>query len=434
MTDVKTISYPEQQLLDTLNRVKRNPSGFLAIYMNLSKLKPQNKQPKQLKIIVRMFDQLIHTSQSRLFAFSNSDMVVLGKGISFALADETIYKVRDMLQADPLVYDSPETDFSEIYNVESDFNVLFGKVNKAYNAALENKQNASTQTKSRNIEPEDLDSVLKNLETLNVAEVIRRQSAIAIKAKNDASVVFQEYFTSIADLKKIVAPDINILGDRWIFQHLTEALDRRMLSVLTQVKLFSKPPTLNLNLNISTIFTREFATFKRFAALNNQKITVEVQLMDIFQNINNYNQAKELLRQDGHKILIDSLSAISLQFIDINLLDPDYVKLIWSPGIADKNQKFSPKDLIDQIPPEKIVLARCDSEDGIKWGLEAGIKVFQGYFLDAMTGAMGKTSCQYGARCTLAQCIARRSVLTGRPRKECPNQAQLDVMPDIKSI
>ena len=433
MIGTKT-SYPEQQMLDTLNRIKRNPVGFLAIYMNFSKLRPQNKQPKQLKILVRMFDQLIHSSQSRLFAFSNSDVIVIGKGITYSMADETIFKIREMLQADPLVYDSHESEFAEVYNLENDFPAVYAKVEKAYNIALEKKKDEKPAPKVRNIEPEDLDVVLKNLANLDVAEIIRRQSAVYIPSKTNASVIFQEYFTSIADLKKAVAPDINILGDRWIFQHLTETLDRRMLSVLAKTKLFHKPPSLNLNLNIATIFTREFSIFNRQAALDKQTITVEVQLMDIFQNINNYFEACKILRESGHKVLVDGLSAISLQFIDINLLKPDFIKLIWSPGLADKNQKLNPKELIQSFGAEKIVLARCDSEEGIKWGLEVGIRIFQGYFLDAMIGAMGKTACKYGKKCTLAQCISRRGVIAGNIRKECPAPEKLDEMPNIKSL
>lgn len=434
MIDTKTNTYPEQQLLDTLNRVKRNSEGFLAIYMNFSKLRPQHKQPRQLKILVRMFDPIIHTTQSRLFAFSCGDMIVLGKGIKFNAAEETITKIREMLQADPLVYDSPKNEFAEIYDLEKDFNNLYLKVEKALKTAQETKQIQRPPAKIRNIEPEDLDAVLKNLAQMEVADIIRRQSAIYIPARANAQIMFQEYFTSIADLKKAIAPEINLLGDKWIFQHLTETLDRRMLSVLAKAKLFTKPPALNLNLNISTVFSREFTAFTRHAASEGQQITVEVQLMDIFQNINNYYAACEQLQNNGHKILIDGLSAISLQFIDINLLNPDFIKLIWSPGIADENQKINPKELITNFGAEKIVLARCDSEDGIKWGLEAGIRIFQGYFLDAMICAMSKASCPYGKRCTLAQCIARRNVIAGSVRKECFNPSKLDEIPKIKSL
>ena len=39
--------------------------------------------------------------------------------------------------------------------------------------------------------------------------------------------------------------------------------------------------------------------------------------------------------------------------------------------------------MIKEIGAEKIVLARCDSQSAMGWGLKSGIRVFQGHFLDS---------------------------------------------------
>lgn len=424
---------PERLLLDALERIERKPDGFLAIHMHFSRLRPNNKGPKQIRVLARMFDPIVNSSQSRLFALGNGDIIVIGRYIAPAAADEVVLKIRDMLQGDPLIYDSPEDDFSTIYDIPKEFNKFYQTVEKLHKEAKQKQQIIKPKETQRSLEPEDLDEVLEKLETIDVADIIRRQSGVSIHPDARAEVAYQEYFTSMMDLKKRISSEINLLSDRWLFQHLSETLDKKMFEVLKRTKLFYNPPALSLNLNISTVFSKEFASFAKSVLSGGQKIIVEVQLMDVFQNVQNYIKARDLLHKGGHKILIDSLPPITFQFLDLHLLKPDLVKIFWSKGLADENQSPKPKDLIKKIGPDKVILARIDEEEGMNWGISVGIKTFQGYFIDAMNGAMTKSRCKHSSSCTLAQCVARRSAIAGSLRAECPNPKMLDASLDITS-
>ncbi|MCK5167068.1 MAG: hypothetical protein KAQ66_07100, partial [Rhodospirillaceae bacterium] len=52
----------------------------------------------------------------------------------------------------------------------------------------------------------------------------------------------------------------------------------------------------------------------------------------------------------------------------------------------DQTEKI--KAVVSNMPEYGVVLARVDSEEGVSWGLEQGIRCFQGYFTDRVVEAM----------------------------------------------
>ncbi|MCK5296585.1 MAG: EAL domain-containing protein [Alphaproteobacteria bacterium] len=429
---------PEQLLLDTLDRLRRVLSGFTATHLHLSSLRSQNRKDVQLRIVVRMFDQIIASSRGRIFTLTNNDIIILGKDINKYKLERTIDRIRNLFQNDPLVYADPEDNnghFTTWYNLENGYNIFYDDIERALNDAKESSEKKQRKSPaSIPIEPEHLDKILKILSTINVSSLIRRQCVVSISPQQSSKILFQEFYTSMADMKRVVAPEINLFSDRWLFQHLSCTLDKKLLPVLMNTKLHVNPPAISLNLNISTVFTSDFQSFMRKVKKNGQQIIVEVQMMDVFQNIRDYKSAKKQLHDNGHKILLDGLSSQSLQFIDLNLFNADFIKIIWSPTLTDKDQNPDPKQLIKDFGSERVVMARCDTEDSIKWGLSAGVTAFQGYFIDSMAGAMTKSACKNGEKCSLSKCVASRATISGKTREQCTNQKMLDELPKIKAL
>ena len=88
----------------------------------------------------------------------------------------------------------------------------------------------------------------------------------------------------------------------------------------------------------------------------------------------------------GHALLIDGLNPATLQMLDVGPLKPDYAKLMWAPEfieLLNPDSNKSAGSMIDEVGPEKIILARCDSQESMAWGLKSGIRIFQGHFLDS---------------------------------------------------
>jgi EAL domain-containing protein (putative c-di-GMP-specific phosphodiesterase class I) len=201
----------------------------------------------------------------------------------------------------------------------------------------------------------------------------------------DASIEFFEFFLSVGDLQRTIASNINIFGDRWLFQDLSRTMDLRMLETVVRAPHARECKTLSLNLNLETIATPAFATFLERAP-KEQKIIIEVQAIDVLANIRNYFEVQDVMAGLGHALLIDGLNPATLQMLDVGRLQPDYAKIMWAPEFIDLLNPDSNKSamaMIKEIGAEKIVLARCDSQSAMGWGLKSGIRVFQGHFLDS---------------------------------------------------
>lgn len=420
-----TTSRSERQLLDSLERMGSEQSDVFCLYMRFSELKGENKQNKHIRIFKRLFDDILSSFSAELFILSNKDFVFLGNGILYSEFDSVIKTIREMLRHDPFIAHDNEGDFAKIYDFPDHYDYIYELVKNLYEATDNNLVIKSNNLKD--IEAEDLDNIITRLSSIAVEEFVRRQGAVVIGEKNsNMKIVFQEYFTSMKELSKSLSPDIDILSDRWLFQHLTQTLDKRMLTAFSNLKDFVNPPQLNLNLNLSSVFSKEFVNFAKSFLTKGQKITVEFQLMDVFHNLNLFYEARDLLWKGGHKILLDSVDGITLDFLDVSKLKVDYIKLLWNPSLVSKNYNRTIDRVVREIGRDRVILIRCESEAALRWGMRRGINTFQGYYVDSMLGAMTKMGCPFGKKCSVDQCSSRKTYLLGGTREECFSIKNLD--------
>ena len=431
MISAKT-SRSERQLLDTLERMGSEVSDVFCLYMKFSELKYENKQQKQVRLFKRLLGDVLTYSSAELFILSNKDFVILGNGLFYTEFESVIKTIKNMLRHDPFIANDSDGDFAKVYDFPDHYQFIYELVKNFYEAS-DNDLIVKTNN-LREIEAEDLDNIITKLSSIAVEKFVRKQSAVVIhETTQDMKVVFQEYFTSMKELSKELSPNIDILGDRWLFQHLTQTLDKRMLTAFANLKDFVNPPQLNLNLNLSSVFSKEFVAFAKGFLTKGQKITVEFQLMDVFHNLNLFYEARELLWKGGHKVLLDSVDGITLDFLDVSKLKVDYIKLLWNPGLVSKTYNRTIDRVVDEIGKEKIILIRCETEAALRWGMRRNINTFQGYYIDSMLGAMTKAKCPFGKNCTIEQCSARKGYLLDGRREECFSLDNLDDISTLKS-
>lgn len=405
----------EQQLIDSLKRIEPVKAVSTALLIRISALNPANRTQNHVHMTQTALNELIIKSQSSMHVMANNDIVIVGQSILPRYLTETADSVRRIFQSDPFAAARPN-DFIRIFPLNRDFDAVMDYAKKSLNA-LENQHEDKREIP---LAPEHLDAILRNIQGFNILKIIRRQEAIRISNDGFTS-LFLEYFTSMADLKKAIAPDVDVLSNRWLFQHLSETLDERMLGISREL-IAHTPKDLSLNLNISTIFTPAFERFLSEMP-EDASVVVEVQLMDIIQNTQNYTVARDLLHEAGHRILIDGLHPISFEFMDMNTLRPDLMKMNWSPALIRGEQT----DRLREVDPEKIILMRCEDEDALRWGLTHGIHSYQGYFIDALTAAKIRKGCPNRKVCPAARCRSAKSVIAGAMRAECLSPQRLDL-------
>ena len=427
----------ESLLLGAAERIGRIRQGRLAVQVFLSRLRPQNRQDGHIRIALRMLEPMVNAYRGQMFLLGNSDIVFMLKDPNPVDVENMILKLRALFSKDPLTYDDAGDGMDK-------FCTWFDLGGSDYDSFLDMARTVTEQARKRQtakgavkppakpLDAKSLGGVLERLSSLDVSPLVSRQSAIVIKeASGTGEVLFQEFFVSIAELQKALAPDINLVANRWLFQHLSLTLDKRVLGALSTLALRSIPNCYSLNLNIATVLSKAFEQFEE-KVRGKAGLSVEVQVLDVLADSRGYYAARDRLREKGHMVVIDGLNELTLQFMDVSQFEADLYKVAWSPEMREGEHSDSVGSALGILGVGKVVLARCDSEAAIQWGQERGIQRFQGRYVDAMLAAFTMASCPKAANCTLQQCIARHGVLTGPLRSACFDNDMLDSSPVMR--
>ncbi len=388
--------YQETLLVDTLDRMRRNPEGRKVVHLHLSQLMPPNRTPVRIKIVTRMFRTLESGRNAQIFSLSNDDMVMIITAGAQRDVNNILHRIRKLYEGDPITMDDGQgaDKFVTWYDLQLDAAMAIHAAQTMRQEAQQTGPRAVMQT-APSLTPALLDEVQKKLAFANVAPFIREQVALRVNAATkEASIEFYEFFLSVGDIQRAIAPNLNLLGDRWLFQDLSRTMDLRMLETVARHPLVRGNACISLNLNLETILTPAFANFLERIE-KGQKVIVEVQAVDLLTNINMYLDVRNVLASMGHAILIDGLSTTTLQMLDVASMKPDYAKIVWAPELLDMMDPASNRNaghMVQEIGTDKTILSRCDSPAALSWGLKTGIAVFQGHFLDQFNKARKKST------------------------------------------
>jgi EAL domain-containing protein (putative c-di-GMP-specific phosphodiesterase class I) len=229
--------------------------------------------------------------------------------------------------------------------------------------------------------PELLVRVEAALGQADLANLVRRQAICAVVGNATPQPVFHELFISIADLRQTLMPNVNMNSSPWLFQQLTETLDRRVLSLLNKHDDRTLEGDISINLNVSTLLSPEFLVFDdNIKAGMRGTIVLELQKVDIMADLGAYLFARDFAHDRGYRICIDGLTYSTLPFVDRERLGADLIKLIWDPSLTEERDKKTAA--LRRIGATRIILARCDTPSAIEYGHSVGITLFQGRHIE----------------------------------------------------
>ena len=238
----------------------------------------------------------------------------------------------------------------------------------------------------------DVARVTDALADVPIEGLLRRQHALVLAPAARPRPLLCEAYVSIGALAGMVAPGIDLLAQPAMFRFLTRALDARVLRTLAGVP----PPAvrLSVNLNILSIGSAEFAALED-AWQATQRPIIEIQLAEILADLVSYARLRDALRGRGYLVLIDGVGVEALARVALDRLQPDLVKVL----SLDRQRAALPGSVpealrarIAALGSERVVLARTESEDALRWGLSLGITRFQGFFVDRLVQAIARRS------------------------------------------
>jgi len=385
----------ENLLLDYVHRLERHRQDRKAVHIHLSGLLPQNRREHHMRIAGNTFESLIKLMQAQAFTLANGDLMVIYKAAAQDELEAAVVKLRFLFSDDPLVLEerTRQGAFCTWYALDKEYDQLLTLAQKmvqdeaarrtASTARGAQDSRLAQKPKGSPFTPELLHRVESSLGQADLANLMRRQAICAMVGKAPPQPVFHELFISIADLRQTLFPSVNVNSSPWLFQQLTETLDRRVLSMLNKHDDRTLEGDISINLNVSTILTPEFLVFDdNVKAGMRGTIVLELQKVDIFADLGAYLFARDFAHDRGYRICIDGLTFHQLPFVDRERLGADLIKLIWDNSLTDEKDKKT--EVLRRIGITRIILCRCDDQAAIEFGHSIGITLFQGRHIETL--------------------------------------------------
>lgn len=390
----------EKLLVDYVHRLEKHKNGRGLVHVHLSQLRPFNRREQHIRVAAGHFEGMVSDMSGQLFTLKNADLFFIFKDEVKPQVETTLQKVRFLFSDDPLVDEEgiDGREFATWYDAADQYGDIVQIVQGMADAEekrqteVRNRMDArqrlkEKQKKGEPLTPAVLAKVEDALSRADLSNLVRRQFICEVDGKMVPDLLFSELFISIQDLRETILPGVNLVANRWLFQHLTETLDRRVLSMLMKTDAVSISGDISFNVNVKTLLSDQFQVFDdNLSAARRGAIVIELQKEDIFSDLASFLFAREFVQTKGYRLCIDGLTMETLSVIDRERLGTDMAKIVWHPNLVDSGDDVQRiiRKFIERDGPEKWILCRCDNREAIDFGRSVGINRFQGRFIESL--------------------------------------------------
>ena len=422
----------ERLLAEALDRALRAPRGRAVLVLHLSRLARPAPWPHHSRIAHVVLQDAAQRHDGQVFSLGNGDMALLCRraglaGEGPAALPAILFRLFRADASDP-------TRLLSVWSLEEPVDQL-----RAWVAERLADPAAAPAAFGAPEPPQAaprLEAIEAALRAASLPELMRRQTAVlALPGEPGLRPLFRELASSVPAIEARLAVAGIATLDPFLFRHLAGGLDARILALLTSEIEAGSPavappggPALHLDLSLPGILSDAFAAFAAACRARGIAAGAEVALAEICADHDAFLAARERMRSAGVRLVVDEVSHLALLLTAPAALGADLLKLEWSPRLpaAPAAERAGLAEALHRIGPGRVVLQRADTERAITWGMEQGIRRFQGRQVDAMLAASRMRECPAAAACSLGQCIERAGAMAAAPRRACRSPALLD--------
>ena len=364
--------------------------------LKLSALDAFSRTDNTLATLIRNFNEALHP-EGKAFGFRNDDVfIVYSPKINENQIKALLIKTGLYFSADSKI-ENPEA-LQRTFVLPAEKDALNYEVSRIESTIPSRSDAASEKSAAhkrfvlppvaaeqgkKQLTPAELARISKALVNTDFSNMIRRQFVCIVLDDIAPSPMFEEVFVSIADLGETILPDVSLTATPWLFQDLTETLDKCVLTTVSRHDDGAFYRDFSLNLNVSSILSEDFKSFDKGIRENMKaSVVLELQPIDIVSDFSMYVRARDFAQSLGYKICIDGVSALNLPFIDREKLGADFVKLTWQadlPDLLTQDEKL--KEKILSIGSNRTILCRVDDEKALNFAKESKITLLQGRYI-----------------------------------------------------
>jgi hypothetical protein len=342
----------ESTLLDVARRLAKasDVPEQIAVHLHLSNLDARRRGEAYLRVAASTFEPLVQKRAAQVYPLSNGDIVFLGGRSADGEVKGLLTELQQMYAEDPWFHDAraaTTVPFAVWYMLPRDAETFESACEELYTrntrvqTPVDDGRGGNASFTAKEAGAAELEIAQKNLETIDVKGSLRRQSVGIFLPGQPAKRLFSEMYVSVLDLHKRLTMDADIAQNRWLFQHFTTAMDRAILAKFTESGIPKKSGSISLNMNVASILSPEFLAFDQaLSKASDDKIIIELQQIDLFDDMAAYRFAVNFLRQKNYAVCLDGVTHLTFPFIDRERLGADFIKIIWSPDMAGDRREF----------------------------------------------------------------------------------------------
>ena len=394
-TSPPPVSNQEYALLDHAVRLERNLPGRFALHIHLSRLSEQNRREQQLETARTQFAERVSGFEGQIYRTCTGDIVFVGDDSHAGQIDEAVSRLRAMFSDDPVTQqpdDGPDSGFCNRYFLERDYPQFVALARRLFDIGEARRQEGGQQDYDAlpnpfsgvALTPAQLGQLEQSLATTDLSAIMRQQPVCAVTPNEKPETVFHEMYVSIDELGRTLLPGVAIASDPWLFQRLTRTLDGRVLRQIARDQA-KTARAFSLNLNVATVLSPEFLNLTNYLGVGRaQALIVELQIGDVFGNLKDFYIARDVAREIGCRLCLDGIDYHALLLLDFASLGFQLYKFQWHDELtylpAHIGQDL--KDAIARAGRERLIMCRAGDETALKFGLQHGISLYQGWHFD----------------------------------------------------
>ncbi len=408
---------PETPAERALERVMRGRHPASVIRLYLSRLDPAGPLPSHHRVARCLFDTAAQLHGGQVFTCGDGDLVLLASPDAAAELASTLLRVFRTQAA-------PGTQTVAVWSLPED------------EAAVRAAFAPGPPTPLPSEPPPAPLGIIAALSALVTAaepgEFVRRQTAVRIDGRRLIP-LFHELYVSLAAMEERLGMAIPASADPYLNRYLSGQLDERLLRSLVGADL-SFAPAVQLRLTMTCVDTPAFTAVRALARDAATLLGVEFALPDVIADLRRYAALRDRLQADGCTVTLGGLDLYSMQQIDPAALQPDILKLEWSPRLAALSGREAIRlgAALESFGAWRVVLQRAETEAALLWGRAHGISHFQGRYVDLMLAAERMTGCAHAGGCSLAQCIGRAASASAGGQAGCQDKSRLGRLPGLQ--
>lgn len=457
-------SAAEGLLLEAARRAIRQPLGRAALVLHLSRLAAPAPRPHHRRVARAIMQDVAQKWEGQVFALRSGDLVLVCRadGLEAAIgtpSDEpgAAKPVPATILARLLRLDAAEpSSFITVWRLDQDADALlrFAEAEHDRPGPAAQDDDAAAHPASR--ATSEAGALATLIAKGTIRDLLQRQTAVAVGSAprlgepagagadtgQGLRPIYHEIGFSVPALEARIRAAGQACADPFLFRHLAGQLDRRTLDVLHRelgrggpLDLIAGSPghapddsPIHLNLTLDSVLSGGFRELAHACRQAGAAIGIEIAVIEACADPHRFAAASRTVRDGGMTLVLDGVSHLALLLASPAALDPDLLKLEWSPRMADLGaaDDAAIRAALAEIGTHRVVLHRAETEGAVRWAVAHGIRRFQGRHVDAMLAASRISACPSASGCTLRQCVERAAATGPAGRSGCANHPLLD--------